>query len=65
MMQKVEIVNPGDTRFLEGTPVDKFDVIEENNWIFDKIIVVDSGDSEELKPGQIISSRRLREVTHS
>lgn len=62
MMQKVEIVNPGDTRFLEGTPVDKFDVIEENNWIFDKIIVVEAGDSEELKPGQIISSRRLREV---
>ena len=61
MMQKVMIVNPGDTRFLEGTPVDKFDVIEENNWIFDKIIVVDSGDSNTLKPGQIISSRQLRE----
>ena len=62
MMQKVEIVNPGDTRFLEGTPVDKFDVIEENNWIFDKQIVVEAGDTDELKPGQIISSRQLREV---
>ncbi|MBI1185556.1 DNA-directed RNA polymerase subunit beta' [bacterium] len=62
MMQKVEIVNPGDTRFLEGTPVDKFDVIEENNWIFDKMVVVDAGDSNEIKPGMIISSRKLREV---
>lgn len=61
MMQKVEIVNPGDTKFLEGTPVDKFDVIEENNWIFDKMIVVEGGDSNELKPGMIISTRRLRE----
>jgi DNA-directed RNA polymerase subunit beta' len=62
MMQKVEIVNPGDTRFLEGTPVDKFDVIEENNWIFDKMVVVDSGETNDLKPGQIISSRKLREI---
>ena len=62
MMQKVEIVNPGDTRFLEGTPVDKFDVIEENNWIFDKQIVVEAGDSNELQAGQIVSSRQLREV---
>jgi DNA-directed RNA polymerase subunit beta' len=62
MMQKVEIVNPGDTRFLEGTPVDKFDVIEENNWIFDKMVVVDSGETNDLKPGPIISSRKLREI---
>lgn len=61
MMQKVEILNAGDTRFLEGTPVDKFDVIEENNWIFDKMVVEDAGDSNDFKPGQIVSSRMLRE----
>ena len=62
MMQKVEIVNPGDTKFLEGTPVDKFDVIEENNWIFDKMVVVEGGDSNDIKAGQIVSTRQLREV---
>jgi DNA-directed RNA polymerase subunit beta' len=61
MMQKVLVDNPGDTRFLEGDAVDKFDVDEENNWIFDKKIVTDSGDSENLKAGQIISTRQLRE----
>ena len=61
MMQKVAVDNPGDTRFLEGDAVDKFDVDEENNWIFDKKVVTDPGDSTELKPGMIISSRRLRE----
>jgi DNA-directed RNA polymerase subunit beta' len=62
MMQKVEIVNPGDTKFLEGTAVDKFDAIEENNWIFDKMVVVEGGDSNDLKPGMIVSNRQLREV---
>ena len=61
MMQKVTIENPGDTRFLEEDAVDKFEVIEENNWIFDKKIVIDEGDSITLKKGQIISSRKLRE----
>ncbi|MCB0736331.1 MAG: DNA-directed RNA polymerase subunit beta' [Bacteroidetes bacterium] len=61
MMQKVTIVSAGDTRFLEAASVDKFDVIEENNWIFDKMIVTDSGDSADLKAGQIVSARRLRE----
>jgi DNA-directed RNA polymerase subunit beta' len=61
MMQKVLVDNPGDTRFLDGDAVDKFDVDEENNWIFDKKIVTDSGDSENLKAGQIISTRQLRE----
>src|SRR5205814_2780916 len=49
MMQKVMVDNAGDTRFLEGDAIDKFDVDEENNWIFDKKIVTDSGDSENLK----------------
>jgi len=61
MMQKVTIENAGDTKFLEGDSVEKFEVIEENNKIFDKKIVVDEGDSPNLKKGQIISARKLRE----
>ena len=65
MMQKVLVDNPGDTRFLENEAVDKFDVIEENNWIFDKKIVTDIGDSPNFKMGQIISTRQLREENSS
>ena len=65
MMQKVTITNPGDTKFLEGDSVDKFEVIQENNWIYDKKVVVEEGDSPNLKKGQIISSRRLREENSS
>jgi len=61
MMQKVTIENPGDTRFLEGDAVDKFEVIEENNWIYDKKVVTEEGDSPSLKKRQIINARRLRE----
>ncbi len=61
MMQKVTIEHPGDTRFLERNAVDKFEVIEENNWIYDKKVVVEENDSPNLKKGQIISARQLRE----
>ena len=61
MMRKVEIEDPGDTRFLENEVVNKVDFMEENDWIFDKKVVVEAGDSEILKPGQIISARRLRD----
>ena len=62
MMQKVEIADPGDTRFLEREAVNKWDFVEENDAIYDKKVVVDQGDSEELKPGQIVSMRKLRDV---
>lgn len=61
MMQKVEIIDAGDTSFLPGQVVDKFIFREENDSIMDKKVVVEAGDSENLKPGQIISSRRLRD----
>jgi len=61
MMQKVEIEDPGDTRFLEGEAADKFDFIEENDWIYDKKVVTDAGDSNNLKAGQIVSVRKLRD----
>ncbi len=61
MMRKVNIVDPGDTKFLEADTVDKFDFMDENDWIFDKKVVIDAGDSEQLHPGQIVTIRELRE----
>ena len=61
MMRKVEIEDPGDTRFLEKQVVDKNEFVSENDWIYNKKVVIDSGDVEGLKAGQIISARRLRD----
>lgn len=59
MMQKLWIVDPGDTIFLEKEKVDRRDFQEENDWIWDKMVVEDGGDSEKFQPGQIVSSRKL------
>ncbi|RMG28420.1 MAG: DNA-directed RNA polymerase subunit beta' [Bacteroidetes bacterium] len=61
MMQKVEIVDAGDTIFLEKEIVNKIDFQEENDWIFDKLVVEDAGGSTSLRPGQIVSRRDLRD----
>ena len=61
MMRKVQIVDPGDTRFLEGGVVDKLEFTEENDRIWGKKIVTDSGDSEVLEKGQIVTARKLRD----
>jgi DNA-directed RNA polymerase subunit beta' len=61
MMKKVEIVDPGDTRFLEEDLVDRFDFNDENDWIFDKKVISDPGESSRLKAGQIVSLREIRE----
>ncbi|MEY2704235.1 MAG: hypothetical protein RL407_297 [Bacteroidota bacterium] len=65
MMQKVEILDPGNTSFLQGQIVDKWAFREENDNILDKKIVLDAGDSSNLKPGMIISARRLRDENSS
>ena len=65
MMQKVEIIEPGDTSFLPGQVVDKFSFREENDAILDKKVVVEGGESENLKPGMIITTRRLRDENSS
>lgn len=65
MMQKVQIEDPGDTSFLEKEAVNRWDFIAENDGIFDKKVVVDAGDSNELKAGQIVSPRTLREENSS
>ncbi|UPT66548.1 MAG: DNA-directed RNA polymerase subunit beta' [Sphingobacteriales bacterium JAD_PAG50586_3] len=61
MMRKVIIVDPGDTKFLEGQIVNKAEFMEENNWIYGKKIVTDPGESTSLKAGQIVSARKLRD----
>ncbi len=61
MMRKVAILDPGDTRFLEQQIVDKRDFQDENDRIWGKKVVMDAGDSTNLKPGQIITARKLRD----
>ncbi|MBO5083783.1 MAG: DNA-directed RNA polymerase subunit beta' [Bacteroidaceae bacterium] len=61
MMRKVQIDEPGDTRFLEAQIVDKLDFMEENDRIWGKKVVVDAGDSENLAAGQIVTARKLRD----
>ena len=61
MMRKVEIVDPGDTRFLEKQIVDKNDFLQENDWIYNKKVIVEPGDAGEYRAGQIISARKLRD----
>ena len=61
MMRKVEIVDQGDTRFLEKQVVDKHEFMEENDRIWGKKVIIYAGDSDNLKPGQIITARKLRD----
>ena len=65
MMRKVQINDPGDTTFLEQELVDKLDFAEENDRIWGKKVVTDAGDSENLKAGQIITPRKLRDENSS
>ncbi len=61
MMRKVEVEDPGDTKFLEGELINKINFHEENDWIFGKKVIVDAGDSVNFKAGQILSARKLRD----
>ena len=61
MMRKVEILEQGDTRFLEKQIIGKNDFMEENDRIWGKKVILDAGDSTTLKPGQIITARKLRD----
>jgi len=61
MMRKVEIVDPGDTKFLERQVVDKLEFMDENDWIYGKKVIIEGGDSQTLRPGMIISARKLRD----
>ncbi len=61
MMRKLEIVDPGDTKFLPEQLVDKWEFMLENDEIYDKKVVLDAGDSTNLKPEMIVTVRTLRE----
>ncbi len=61
MMRKVEIIDPGDTKFLEKQIVDKLEFMDENDWIYGKKVIIESGDSGAYQPGQIITARKLRD----
>ena len=65
MMRKVNILDPGDTRFLEQQVVDKREFMDENDRIWGKKVVTDPGDSQNLKAGQIVTARRLRDENSS
>ncbi len=61
MMRRVQIEDPGDTHFLEGESVEKYEFLEYNDWIFDKKFVTEPGDSSKLKAGQLVTLRQIRE----
>ncbi|MCB2220202.1 MAG: DNA-directed RNA polymerase subunit beta' [Bacteroidetes bacterium] len=61
MMRKVEVDDPGDTKFLEGELVNKTEFQDENDEIFSKKVIIDAGDSQIYKAGMIVSARKLRE----
>ncbi|MEY2904880.1 MAG: DNA-directed polymerase, beta subunit, partial [Bacteroidota bacterium] len=61
MMRRVMIEDSGDTQFLEGEAVEKHEFLEQNDWIFDKKVITDEGDSANLKNGQLVTLRQVRE----
>jgi DNA-directed RNA polymerase subunit beta' len=61
MMRKVEIIDPGDTKFLERQVTDKWEFMEENDWIYGKKVIEEGGDSTSLKPGMVVTARKLRD----
>ena len=65
MMNKVRIEDPGDTRFFEDQTVDKWEFMDVNDELYDKVVVTDAGDSTSLQPGQIVSLRKLRDENSS
>ncbi len=61
MMRKVQIEDPGDTSFLELQLINKITFMTENDELYGKKVVVEPGDSENLKRGQIVTARKLRD----
>ncbi|MBQ8204341.1 MAG: DNA-directed RNA polymerase subunit beta' [Alistipes sp.] len=61
MMSKVQIEDPGDTRFFEDQVVDKWEFMDVNDELYDKVVVTEAGGSQNVQPGQIISLRKLRD----
>ena len=65
MMKKVVIEDAGDTRFLEKQFVEKADFMRENDRIFGMVVITEVGESEDLRLGQMITARQLRDINGS
>jgi len=65
MMKKVVIEDAGDTRFLEKQFVEKADFMRENDRIFGMVVITETGESEDLRLGQMITARQLRDINGS
>lgn len=61
MLQKVKILEPGDTKFLENDLVDRYILDEENNKIMQSVVVLNRGDSR-FKNGQVVDKNKVRDV---
>ena len=61
MMQKVVIVDPGNTSFLEQEVVNKQDFMRLNDEIFEKQLILNAGDSNNLRQGDIVPMRKVRD----
>ncbi len=61
MLQKVKILDPGDTKFLENDLVDRYILDEENNRIMQSVVVLNRGDSR-FKNGQVVERNKVRDV---
>jgi DNA-directed RNA polymerase subunit beta' len=61
MMRRLEIIEPGDTTFLEGEPVERHEFLDANDSLYDKKIITDAGESNKMKAGQLVSLRQVRE----
>jgi DNA-directed RNA polymerase subunit beta' len=65
MMRKVQVVDPGDTRFLPEQLVDRQEFFKQNDDLWDKMVVTDAGDSKNLRAGQIVTVRTLKDENSS
>ncbi len=63
MMQKVEVTDPGDTMYLEGDKVDRFELNNRNDELIGKFVVTNPGGSD-LKPGKILDRREVRDINN-
>ncbi|MBF8248378.1 MAG: rpoC, partial [Bacteroidetes bacterium] len=54
------IVDPGDTKYLEGDHVDKSKLQDENGFLKGKVVVESKGDSK-LKNGTVTTKKEVRE----
>ena len=62
MMRKIEIESVGDSEFLPGEVVDKFEFRRENTRLNESIKISSAGEATELKEGQVIDKAKLATI---